>query len=474
MFRRLLVFALLAFSAAQLPACAQNPPPAATATAAAAAATAARPLAWLDTLLTASKVMQQHQVGICLADAATGEILFGQNEAKYFTPASTMKLLSFYTGLHLLGDSLPSLRYLSRNDTLFFQGTGDPTLLHGDVPSRRAVEFLRTRPEKILAYCDRPTSAPYGPSWTWDDYNYYFQPERGAFPIYGHTVRFYAAAGQAPRVLPRQFRPLVSAAATRPTDPDDHVRRELEDNRFAYYRSPKKWIDETPFRPSRSLLLRLLGDTLRRAVVGVGRVSRATEAAMRTLPGLPADSLYRRMLRVSDNFLAEQLLLMCASRLPPLAAPDDSLSTERVIRFARRNYLGFAPDPVRWADGSGLSRLNLVTPRTLLAVLLKLHQEVPEKRLLSLLAPGGGQGTLRKRYFDPARSAAKGVPAMPKQTWLWGKTGTLSNNHNLCGYLRTKSGRLVAVVFMNNNFPTDDYPLRNEMERLLGQVRERL
>lgn len=468
MLRRLFAFALLVLSAAQLPACAQNPPPAATATAGA----PTRPLAWLDTLLTASKVMRQHQVGICLADAATGEILFGQNETRYFTPASTMKLFSFYTGLHLLGDSLPSLRYLSRGDTLFFQGTGDPTLLHGDVPSRRAYAFLARRPEKVLAYCDRPTSAPYGPSWTWDDYNYYFQAERGAFPIYGHTVRFYAAAGQAPRVLPRQFRPLVSAATTAPHDPDDHVRRELEDNRFSYYRSPKRWVDETPFRTSRGLLLRLLGDTLRRAVVGVGRVSRATEAAMRPLPGLPSDSLYRRMLRVSDNFLAEQLLLMCATRLP--TPPDDSLSTERVIRYARRQYFGFAPDPVLWADGSGLSRLNLVTPRTLLALLLKLHQEVPEKRLLSLLAPGGGQGTLRRRYFDPAVAATKTARATPRQTWLWGKTGTLSNNHNLCGYLRTRSGRLVAVVFMNNNFPADDAPLRNEMERLLGQVRARL
>ena len=470
MIRRLLTWLLLV-AATQLTACGQNPaPPVVTA-----AAAPPRPLAWLDTLLAASALLQRHQMGLCLADAATGEVLFTQNEAKYFTPASTMKLLSFYTGLHLLGDSLPSLRYLSRGDTLYFQGTGDPTLLHGDVPSRRAYEFLARRPEKVLAYCDRPTSAPYGPAWTWDDYNYYFQPERGAFPIYGHTVRFYAAANRPPRVLPRQFRPLVGPAPAGPHDEDLHVRRGLEENQFAYYLSPKKWVDETPFRTGRGLLLRLLGDTLRRAVVGVGRPRRSTEAAMRPLPGLPADSLYRRMLRVSDNFLAEQLLLMCATRLPAAAAPDDSLSTERVIRYAEKNYLGFAPDPVRWADGSGLSRLNLLTPRTLLAVLLKLHQEVPEPRLLSLLAPGGGQGTLRRRYFDPARPGAKkGARATPKQTWLWGKTGTLSNNHSLCGYLRTRSGRLVAVVFMNNNFPGDDYPLRNEMQRLLGQVRARL
>ena len=173
MLRRLPALLLLALLTTQLAACAQNPP---ATTALAPTAAPARPLAWLDTLLTDSKIMRQHQVGICLADAATGEVLYGLNETHYMTPASTMKLFSFYTGLHLLGDSLPSLRYLSRGDTLFFQGTGDPTLLHGDVPSRRAYAFLLGRPEKVLAYCDRPASAPYGPGWTWDDYNYYFSP----------------------------------------------------------------------------------------------------------------------------------------------------------------------------------------------------------------------------------------------------------------------------------------------------------
>ena len=75
-----------------------------------------------------------------------------------------MKLFSFYTGLHLLGDSLPSLRYFSRGDTLFFQGTGDPTLLHGDVPSRRAYSFLVARPERSpWPTAPLPVSKPFRP-----------------------------------------------------------------------------------------------------------------------------------------------------------------------------------------------------------------------------------------------------------------------------------------------------------------------
>ena len=469
-FRRFLLL-LLPFSAA----CGQAPPP---------ANPAARPpmppdslALWLRPRLDSAQAFRGHQVGLSLADAGTGETLFGYHEAQYFSPASTAKLLSLYAGLQLLSDSLPSLRYFSRGDTLYFQGTGDPTFLHGDVPSRRAYDFLAHRPEKLLVYCELPTPPAYGPSWAWDDFGYYFQPERGPFPVYGHTVRFYhwpgvAAAPKRPaiperlKVLPHYFASLAAAAppalaASLAADPDAHVRRLPLDNRFQVLPSAKKWVDEVPFRTSRALTLQLLGDTLRRRITGGQWHPRPGRDSIRTLHGLPADSLYRRMLRVSDNFLAEQLLLLCST----CVGYRDSLSTDRVIREMLRHRLAFLPDRPVWVDGSGLSRLNLLTPRTLTALLVKLHGELDEKRLLSLLAPGGGPGTLRRRYHEAGP---------PKTTWFWGKTGTLTHTCNLAGYLRCRSGRLLAVTFFHNNIYADDQATRNEMERLLRQLRERL
>ena len=438
-------------------------------------------LPWLRQRLDSSATLRRQQVGVALADAATGEVLFGYNEARYFTPASTMKLLTLYAGLTLLGDSLPSLRYFSRGDTLFFQGTGDPTFLHGDVPSRRAYTFLARRPEKLLAYCNIATVPVYGPSWPWDDYGYYFQAERTAFPIFGNTVRFYGAAPlvvparpgvpahllpQRVRTLPRYFAPLTSAAGSDfrlspDQDAEEHVFRLPLENRFTYRLASRKWVDELPYRTSRPLLLRLLGDTLRRPIVGAAWRPRPGQDSIRTLRGLGADSLYRRMLRLSDNFLAEQLLLMASTRV----GYRDSLSGPRVIRQLLKTDLKNLPDRPDWVDGSGLSRLNLLTPRTLTALLVRLHGQVPEPRLLSLLAAGGGQGTLRFRYFDAGP---------PRQPWLWGKTGTLTHTCNLAGYLRCRSGRLLAITFFNNGIPADDQATRNAMQRLLGEVRARL
>ncbi|WP_048826046.1 D-alanyl-D-alanine carboxypeptidase/D-alanyl-D-alanine-endopeptidase [Hymenobacter sp. DG25B] len=411
---------------------------------------------WLYKLVAHSPVLRQHHVGLSITDAATGERLFSYRDEEYFVPASTMKLFSLYAGLHLLGDSLPSLRYVVRQDSLIFWGTGDPTLLHGDVPSRAAFQFLQRRPEKLF-YAQIPCVEPFGPGWSWDDYNYYYQPERGPFPIYGHTVRFYARAGKAqPLVLPQVFTASIEPAPSGYLNRSDHVRRAVLENKFFVMPIQKNWVDETPFRTSPALLMSLLQDTLHRPILPAPWQARAQEQ-VHTLAGLPVDSLYRRMIQVSDNFLAEQLLLMCSSRLGP-----DSLNTARTIRTMKQRYLHDLPDAPVWVDGSGLSRQNLITPRDMTVLLLKLHQEVPEQRLLSLLAAGGGHGTLRRLYHDQ------------RGPWVWGKTGTLSNTHNLAGYLRTKKGRLLAFSFMNNNHVQESSAIRQEMQKVLAQVRERM
>lgn len=418
----------------------------------------AAPADWLLRELENSPVLRQHHAGVQLTDVATGENLAAWHAGQYFVPASTQKLLTLYTALRVLGDSVPGLRYLVRGDTLLFRGTADPTFLHGDIPSRRAYELLRRWPGK-LCYAETPMAdAKLGPGWSWDDYPYYFQPERGSFPIYGHTVRFYyRRAGQnTVAVRPAWFKPATSKAPAGASS-DDHVRRELEANRYTWFPAAKPWVDEVPFRTDPGLLLSLLRDTLKRDVQPARWRLRPGET-LRTCYSLDVDSLLRRCIRVSDNFLAEQTLLLCSAQLG-----HDTLSIARTIRHARRQgWLRPLPDSVAWVDGSGLSRQNLTTPRNQVALLLALHQLVSEPRLFDLLAAGGRQGTLKRVYRDP------------KGPWFWGKTGTLTNNHNLCGYLRTRSGRLLAVSFMNNNHLAETGVIRREMERILTLVREQL
>ncbi|MGB3617022.1 MAG: D-alanyl-D-alanine carboxypeptidase [Catalinimonas sp.] len=56
----------------------------------------------------------------------------------------------------------------------------------------------------------------------------------------------------------------------------------------------------------------------------------------------------------------------------------------------------------------------------------------------------------------------------------WAKTGTLSNNYCLGGYVRTCRGRWLIFSFVHNHYvrPVDDY--EREMERVMRYVWERL
>lgn len=73
-----------------------------------------------------------------------------------------------------------------------------------------------------------------------------------------------------------------------------------------------------------------------------------------------------RMLHVSDNQFAEQVLLMTSaeqqsSQLKPM------VELRRITDSLRGSTT--AGSPVRWVDGSGLSRYNLFTPNVIIALL---------------------------------------------------------------------------------------------------------
>ncbi len=410
----------------------------------------------ISRILKNSAINKDHFTGFALYDQDQKKMIYQENADKYFTPASNTKLFTFYTSLQMLGDSVPGLRYLVKNDSLIFWGTGDPSFLHSVLKSTKAFDLLKSSTQKLFYSASNYTGNFYGAGWPYDDYNDYYQVDITALPI-EDNVAFIDADAQGNLQIRPSYLKMYLQMDTSFHPKNYRVKRALEENKFVYPAGlvPSKFHQEIPWKTSASLTLELLQDTLKKPI---GLINLQMPASAKTLYSIAADSVYKQMLLPSDNFVAEQLLLVCSSTLP-----GGKLSTENAIAYSKKNFLNDLPDEPQWADGSGLSRQNLFTLKTMIALLQKIWDKVGnEQKLHSLLPTGGVSGTLKNAY-----KTDNGVP------FVWGKTGSLSNNHNQSGYLITRKGKRLLFSYMNNNFTRPTAQISGEMVRVITEIHNR-
>jgi len=409
----------------------------------------------IQKLITGSAINADHFTGFALYDLDKDRMIFEQHSDKYFTPASNTKLFTLYTCLNMLGDSIPGLRYIERNDSLIFWGTGDPSLLHTTLKSVKAYDLLRNSGKKLFYAAGNYSGNFYGRGWPYGDYDAYYQAEISALPIQDNVAVLYADEEDELRISPSFLKIYLRQDPTfRPAGYT--VSRDLLKNEFRYPagKAPKGFRQEIPWKTSDELTVALLADTLK---MPLSIINMNMPETAKTLYSAHADSVYRRLMLPSDNFIAEQLLLVCSSTL------SGQLSTPQLISHSVNTYLSDLPHQPQWADGSGLSRQNLFTPATMIALLRKLRDKVDnEQRLLGMMPEGGVSGTLRTAY-----KTDNGKP------FVWAKTGTLSNVHNQSGYLITRKGKRLIYSYMNNNYTRPTSEIRAEMVRVMTEIHNR-
>lgn len=409
-----------------------------------------------DLQLENSQVFGKAFTGFMLYDPAEGKTLYEYNADKYFTPASNTKILTLYTCLRTIGDSISSLQYSRQGNLLVFWGTGDPSFLNPHLTQNPQVfNFLKNSREQLLFCPANFKDKRYGSGWMWDDNFYDYQAEKTPLPIYSNVAHF--SQKDLAKGIEAQPAFLGKHLAYDSTlHKDDYVGRMEYENQFtlnSLAKGGEKFEMHVPFHATPHFVTEILADTLKRPV-SLLEANLLPPADAKTIYGVKADSLYVLMMQVSDNFIAEQLLLYCAWQR------SGTMNTEQAIDFSKKNFLNDLPDEPKWVDGSGLSRYNLVTPRSLVAVLDKIQQTIPRQRLFGIFPSGGVNGTIKRNYRNG------------DSPYIFAKTGTLRNNHCLSGYLLTKKGKMLIFSFMHNNYTGYLSSLRKEMEGILKQVYE--
>lgn len=407
----------------------------------------------LITQLVNDTALSNAHIGICIYEPETSKYWANYNAKKYFIPASSTKLFSLYAGLHYLGDSLVGIQYFKKNDSLFLKPTGDATFLHKDFNYQPVINLIKNNSGPIFIVNNKLVSNKLGFGWAWDDFDEDYMAQRSAFPIYGNTTTINIE--RKGKITSLNFSPEIpSATINESIEQKDksYITRDFENNNFIYYLA-RDCTDFSKVIPFETNGIQTAVTLLHKQYSNVNSqpISEPNfKHDYSELKSTPIDSFFHLMMNRSDNFFAEQTILMCSNRVLKI------MSTDKMIEYLLTNDLKSLPQTPQWIDGSGLSRYNLFTPESFIFLLNKMKKEFGLERLKKIL-PTGGEGTLKNYYLH---SAGK----------IFAKTGTLSNNCSLNGYLITQKGKLLIFSVIANNYNGKATPVRKAVEKFLEKI----
>lgn len=418
----------------------------------------------VNTTILQDSSLQHAHVGISLYDVASNKYLYNYQGNKYFVPASNTKIISCYAAMKYLGDSLPGISYWENDTALFIMPTGDPTLLHSEFTNNPVIDFLKSSQKPVYITDANWKDEALGAGWSWNDYNENYLAERSPMPVYGNIIKWVQetsgnAASNASMVetpsiysIPEiNWKVRFNTGATRP---GFFVQRNRDENVYMITEGTERKKEQyVPFvTHGVQSAVELLPDSIGKEVFYKEALPEGA-GPWRTIRSQPTDSMLAPMMHRSDNFYAEQSLLMVSQAL--LGFMNDRSIVDTLLK----TDLSGLPQPPRWADGSGLSRYNLFTPNDFVTVLKKMHDEFGMERMKVIL-PTGGEGTLSNLYKQDVHH-------------IFAKTGTLSGVVALSGYLYTRKNKLLIFSVLINNHRGSAITIRRSIEAFLTGIRNR-
>ncbi len=149
--------------------------------------------------------------------------------------------------------------------------------------------------------------------------------------------------------------------------------------------------------------------------------------------------IIRDINKYSNNTMAQQLFLSLGAKYRNEADGDDAKAAQRVVRqwLARK---GITSPHLVMENGSGLSRAERVSAREMAGLLQAAWKSPYAAEFISSMPIAGMDGTMRKRLKRTAMSGEAHI-----------KTGTLNTVRAIAGYSRDDNGNTWAVVAILND-----------------------
>jgi len=420
--------------------------------------------------------------GIVFRSLDKGDYLVSRNDQHGYMPASNLKLLVTAVALDALG---PDFRYrttvladgsVSPGDStlqgdLVLRGSGDPTI--SDRFFRSTTAVWDELAEQVHAAGIRHVSGalvadnslfqpPFlADGWSWEDLTWWYAAPVSALSYNDNVIdlnAYPAQVGEPPtlRIAPSSsVMNVINRATTVADRSGDHlvISRETPGTAVVLtggiYKGSLGYMEHVAVDSPGLFAASAFLDALARKGVRVDgpvRLVTDTEESDRIMgrapsivaqhESVPLTEIVRVILKRSHNFYAEQLLFTLGARQGRGGGFRQGIEVEQ--RLLRK--LGVNMSKIRLEDGSGLSRLNLVTPDMFIRLLTFMHDHPAAEDYIASLPISGVDNGVRIMHSTPADGK------------IHAKTGYIASVMSLSGYARTLDGEPLVFSVLGNNW----------------------
>ena len=454
----------------------------------------------LDPLFSSSE-FSQARWGVTVISLRDGKLIYEHNGAQLFTPASNMKIYTTAVAVNLLGadyhwrtsvyaDSEPDSSGTIHGDLVLY-GRGAPDLIATSKPDNsnsleqlakalaaRGIKHVQGNVVGDESYFRGDTT---GQGWQWNDLQWYFGAEASALTINANSIDISITSAtninEPPKVVSNDLdgyvqttNRVVTVARGEPIR--FGVKREISENNVTVWgqypvgghgygaslsvHRPSLWAAMIFLRALKANGISVDGTAQFRdaRVPEKQRFKSEGKQELAFVNSKALSEIIRVTNKLSVNLYAELLLrtlgrergdMLTAENSAGWEPGDDERGTNLVRDWLSRQ--GIKTAGLALHDGSGLSRLDLVTPTSTAQLLAAIRQTNSARAFIESLPIAGTDGTMGGR-----------LPGTDGR--IVAKTGTLTYDHSLSGYLTAKDGQVYAFSVICNDFTGTGSPLK--------------
>lgn len=418
--------------------------------------------------------------GVAIQSLKTGELLYLRNEHKGFMPASNMKLFTTAGALITLAEDYRFVTRLFATEPvdstgvlrgdLVIVGTGDPSLCErfsngrithvfeqwADSLKNRGVRLIEGR---IIGDDNYLKDELLGEGWSWDYLSDYYAAQISALTFNDNCIDIIFTPGDsigAPASFilePKTDYVDITNNVLTGDSTSIYFDRALGTNRVVCRgtigRAEEKVRDwftvENPTKYTtvvfREILIKhgihVSGDAYDIDELDSYQYQDQSRYQVASHISPPLQEIVAAVNKKSQNLYAELLFRVVGKELGSDGSTSDGVKALKEIVTG----MGINPETVSFADGSGLSRLDLITPMSVVKLLSYMHKQKTGSSFYASLPIAGVDGTIKSRMIG---TRAEGN--------VRAKTGYIGRVRALSGYVTSADGELLAFSMIVNNY----------------------